>query len=135
MHLFAQCLRISDEAAVGFLDIEDVLQVFLFDRSPRGKHHDMGGVDDLVAVEGIGPRGRPGHALLALGRSGQNEMPRLGVGARRAEAEQVANGLHVAFRYPLVGIVELGGVAGLGSVDDRIAGPHERGEGGHDMGS
>ena len=90
---------------------------------------------ELVAVEEIGTRGRPGHALLALGRSGQNEMPRLGVGARRAEAEQVANGLHVAFRYPLVGIVELGGVAGLGSVDDCIAGPHERGEGGHDMGS
>ena len=103
------CVR-GGETAIGLFLIHDALQPGVVHRGFRAEHHHVRGVKNFTFVEHVGTAGGFRHAGFPFIGAGDDKVPRLGVGARRAVLQQRFQ----LFRFP--GSQLFRGVKGLGGI-------------------
>ncbi|SSM35532.1 Uncharacterised protein [Klebsiella pneumoniae] len=103
------CVR-GGETAIGLFLIHHALQPGVVHRGFRAEHHHVRGVKNFTFVEHVGAAGGFRHASFPFIGAGDNKVPRLGVGARRAVLQQRFQ----LFRFP--GSQLFRGVKGLGGI-------------------
>lgn len=99
------------EAAVGLLLVDHALQPGIVQLGFGTENNHVGRIEDFTFVENVGAAGRFSHPRLALIAAGNDKVPRLGVGARRAELQQRFQVFRLVCGQFLAGIKCLGGVA------------------------
>ena len=78
----------SGKTAIGVFLINNFFQPRIVHRGFRTEHDNVGSVEDFTFVEHVGAAGRFRDAGFAFIAAGDDKVPRLGVGARRAILQQ-----------------------------------------------